>query len=145
MCLLWQGFCLTQLQGSMLSVQTHPLHTFLRRLKCFWACCRLVFLHSRSVVLAWGHTPGEHAQCHKTPKSHIQTFHFLIWVDGYCPLPPIYGALHDLTVMLALCQWCVAVESSQFAGTMPGRAKPDYTASISNLSVSAEINKKNIS
>ena len=32
---------------------------------------------SRSVVLDWVHTPGEHAQCHKTRNSHIENFHFL--------------------------------------------------------------------
>ena len=47
------------------------------------------FLQSRSVVLDWGHTPGEHAQCHKTRNSHIEKIHFFfIWVDGCWPPAP---------------------------------------------------------
>ena len=61
----------------MLSVQTHLLHNFLGRVRCFWARCRPFFLQSRPVVLDWVHTPGEHAQCHKTRNSHIENFHFL--------------------------------------------------------------------
>ena len=37
----------------------------------------VLFLQSRPVVLDWVHTPGEHAQCHKTRNSHIENFHFL--------------------------------------------------------------------
>ena len=45
-----------------------------------------VFLQSRSVVLDWGHTPGEHAQCHKTRNSHIENFHFLFGLMAAGPL-----------------------------------------------------------
>ena len=37
----------------------------------------VLFLQSRPVVLDWVHTPGEHAQCHKTRNSHIEKIHFL--------------------------------------------------------------------
>ena len=46
-------------------------------------------LQSRSVVLDCCHTPRQHAQCHKTPTSHIQAFHFCLctllasWNHGF--------------------------------------------------------------
>ena len=60
------------------------------------------FLQSRSVVLDWGHTPGEHAQCHKTRHSHIVYFQVFGGVMAAGPLLPIDAGVHDLTVMLAI-------------------------------------------
>ena len=57
-------------QDHMISVQTHLLHVCLSMPKSACVCCHL-FLHSRSVVLDCGHTPGQHAQCHNTPAAHL--------------------------------------------------------------------------
>ena len=87
----------------MLSVQTHLLHNFLEGSDVSGRVA-VFFLQSRSVVLDWGHTPGEHAQCHKTRNSHIEIFHVLFGLMAAGPLLPIYAGVHHLTEMLAIVQ-----------------------------------------
>ena len=76
MFMLWP-WILTLLQDSVLSVQTHLLHNFWEGSDVSGRAA-VFFLQSRSVVLDWGHTPGEHAQCHKTRNSHIENFIFYL-------------------------------------------------------------------
>ena len=72
----------------MLSVHTHLLHTFSEKAQMFLGALSSFFWQSRSVVLDWGHTPGEHAQCHETPNLHIQFFHFLFGLMAAGPCSP---------------------------------------------------------
>ena len=71
----------------MPTVLTHLLYVLWKCAKCFWVCCRLFFLQSRSVVLDCGHTPGQHAQCLNTPATHIQ--HFIFFLGQCCWFPNI--------------------------------------------------------
>ena len=79
------------LQDSMPSVITHRLHICLNAVRSFWARCRL--------FLDCGHTPGQHAQCHNPPATHIHKF-IVCWVHGCWPLLPMYAGVHGLTTML---------------------------------------------
>ena len=69
-----------------------PAAQMLKRLRSFWACCRLFILQSRYVVLDCGHTSGEHSQCHETPTSHIW---FVRCFSGFMAVAPAHHALRS--------------------------------------------------
>ena len=95
-CML-RPWILTAILDSMLTVQTHPLHSFQKSGKNVSGLV-VVFclLQSRSVVLDYGHTPGQHAQCLNTPTTHIQMLLFYL-VHG-CRSPGICEvALHQVS------------------------------------------------
>ena len=49
---------------------------YLQIFQMFLGCLPSFFLHSESVVLDFGQTPAQHAQCNLTPAAKVQVFIF---------------------------------------------------------------------